>query len=100
MDIDGKLLRSQEDYEERPLKSGLYVKSTAERWPSFSGIVDASGKEVIPMKYNFIADDGELIICQIYSYENPRVPVMDIYDKTGRLLYHGVNCMFLPFFVG
>lgn len=100
MDIDGKLLRTQDAEVEDQLRSGLYVKRSSGDWPSLCGVVDADGNEIIPMKYNYITDDGTLIMCQIHDYDNPATPVLDIYDETGKLLYHGVDCMFLLFFVG
>lgn len=100
MDIDGRRLEVIAQAPCRVLFDDLYLKSSGDEWSSLNGVVDVAGKEIIPMKYNYITHDGGLIICQIYSYDNPATPVMDIYDRTGKLLYHGVDCMYMPFFVG
>lgn len=95
--LSGKLLRTEKIRTDNEICPGLYVKEA----PSGFGVVNSTGKVIIPHKYSYLTAKDGFIICQVACYENNMEgSKVDIYDTAGNLIYADIAKFYIPFFVG
>ncbi|MCM1347779.1 MAG: WG repeat-containing protein [Firmicutes bacterium] len=90
----GKRLRTEPlRFERAP---GLFLKSRG----GLSGLVNRKGKVVVPMKYTIIMDVDNYIICQYFGSNINEDSYVDIYNKSGKLIYRNIAVHYTSFLYG
>lgn len=88
--LAGKMLRTEKvDNREEPLP-GLFIDNKMDADGMYtSGVIDGNGKYIIPKKYYMMQYWDGLFFCKSHNG-------IDIYDKSGKELYHNIadNCLF------